>query len=199
MRNGFHPSTVWVIELSHHSHPPMYRERGPHLRGADLFLCNHSCHDSFPLGSPVLLVRGGSSGLERTPPPVVPFCHFLGEGSPAKVDKSKNETTGTLILTSLLEDLVYVYQSGVNIIQAALAICTDIAFRCPREPWDFFASHRKSLGSMRTWVIVLNPRNPKDVAFLRCSWHVFWFFSFLVLFIFTGGLQKTFFLLPYQE
>ena len=30
-----------------------------------------------------------------------------------------------------------------------------------------------------------------------CSWHVLWFVSFLVLFIFTGGLQKTQFLLPY--
>ena len=29
------------------------------------------------------------------------------------------------------------------------------------------------------------------VCNLHCSWHVFWFFSFLVLFIFTGGLQKT--------
>ena len=29
------------------------------------------------------------------------------------------------------------------------------------------------------------------LPFLRCSWHVFWFFRFLVLFIFTGGLQKT--------
>ena len=26
---------------------------------------------------------------------------------------------------------------------------------------------------------------------LHCSWHVVWIFSFLVLFIFTGGLQKT--------
>ena len=35
---------------------------------------------------------------------------------------------------------------------------------------------------------------------LHCSWHAFWFFSFLVLLIFTGGLQKTVsFSLPYQE
>ena len=34
---------------------------------------------------------------------------------------------------------------------------------------------------------------------LHCSWHVFWFFSLLVLFIFTGGLQNTSFLLLYQE
>ena len=36
-------------------------------------------------------------------PPVVPFCPFWGESSPAKIDYSKK---GTLILTSLLEDLV---------------------------------------------------------------------------------------------
>ena len=37
-------------------------------------------------------------------PPVVPFYPFLGEeGSPTKIDYSKK---GTLILTSLLEDLV---------------------------------------------------------------------------------------------
>ena len=36
-------------------------------------------------------------------PPVVPFCRFLGEGSPTKIDGRKK---GTLILTSLLEDLV---------------------------------------------------------------------------------------------
>ena len=33
-----------------------------------------------------------------------------------------------------------------------------------------------------------------SLGFLHCSWHVFWLFSFLVLFIFTGGLQKTKFL-----
>ena len=32
------------------------------------------------------------------------------------------------------------------------------------------------------------------VKVLHCSWRVFWFFSFLVLFIFTGGLQKPQFL-----
>ena len=35
-------------------------------------------------------------------PPVVPFYPFLGEGSPTKIDYRKE---GTLILTSLLEDL----------------------------------------------------------------------------------------------
>ena len=35
-------------------------------------------------------------------PPVVPFHPFLGEGSPTKIDYRKS----TLILTSLLEDLV---------------------------------------------------------------------------------------------
>ena len=32
----------------------------------------------------------------------MPFYHFLGEGSPTKIDYRKK---GTLILTSLLEDL----------------------------------------------------------------------------------------------
>ena len=54
-----------------------------------------------------------SVGLARTPvgtedtllgPPVVPFYPFLGEGYPTKIDYGKK---GTLILTSLLEDLVY--------------------------------------------------------------------------------------------
>ena len=35
--------------------------------------------------------------------PVVPFYPFLGEGSPTKIDYRKK--SGTLILTSLLEDL----------------------------------------------------------------------------------------------
>ena len=35
-------------------------------------------------------------------PPVVPFNPFLGEGSPTKIDCKKK---GTLILTSLLEDV----------------------------------------------------------------------------------------------
>ena len=39
----------------------------------------------------------------RLAPPVVPFCRFLGEGSPTKIDYRKK---GALILTSLLEDLV---------------------------------------------------------------------------------------------
>ena len=38
-------------------------------------------------------------------PPVVPFYPFLGEGSPTKIDYRK--TVGTLMLTSLLEDLAY--------------------------------------------------------------------------------------------
>ena len=54
--------------------------------------------------------RGGKSdpsnlvGGHILGPPVVPFYPFLGEGSPAKIDYRKK---GTLILTSLLEDLVY--------------------------------------------------------------------------------------------
>ena len=36
-----------------------------------------------------------------------------------------------------------------------------------------------------------NPPVSQPRALLHCSWHVFGFFSFLVLFIFTGGLQKT--------
>ena len=50
--------------------------------------------------------RRANPGLSRTfylGPPVVPFLTpFLGEGSPTKMDYRKN---GTLILTSLLEDL----------------------------------------------------------------------------------------------
>ena len=37
-------------------------------------------------------------------PPVVPFYLFLGEGSPAKINY-RNKASGTLILSSLLEDL----------------------------------------------------------------------------------------------
>ena len=37
-------------------------------------------------------------------PPVVPCYPFLGEGSPTKIDYRKK--VGTLILTSLLEDLL---------------------------------------------------------------------------------------------
>ena len=37
------------------------------------------------------------------------------------------------------------------------------------------------------------------IASLHCSWHVFWFFSFLVLFIFTGVCKKQSVLLPCQE
>ena len=42
-------------------------------------------------------------------PPVVPFYPFLGEGSPTKIDYRKK---GTLILTSLLEDLVWESVAG---------------------------------------------------------------------------------------
>ena len=38
-------------------------------------------------------------------PPVVPFYPFFGEGSPTKIDDRKKGTL--IILTSLLEDLVY--------------------------------------------------------------------------------------------
>ena len=44
--------------------------------------------------------RSSSSAL-------LPFFFFSGEGSPTKVDYRRK--SGTLILTSLLEDLVYVY------------------------------------------------------------------------------------------
>ena len=47
------------------------------------------------------LVTGNVSQLG---PPVVPFCPFLGEGSPTKMTTEK----GTLILTFLLEDLARV-------------------------------------------------------------------------------------------
>ena len=39
----------------------------------------------------------------RLGPPVVPFCPFLGEGSPTEIDYREK---GTLILTFPLEDLV---------------------------------------------------------------------------------------------
>ena len=41
--------------------------------------------------------------LGRLGLPVVPVCHFLGAGSPIKIDHRKK---GTLIPTSLLEDQV---------------------------------------------------------------------------------------------
>ena len=43
-------------------------------------------------------------------PPVVPFYPFLAEGSPTKIDYRKK---GTLIPTSLLEDLVYEFVNPV--------------------------------------------------------------------------------------
>ena len=68
------------------------------------------------------------------------------------------------------------------------------------EPWQLIACE----------AIHVRPLNPRIVRGhvepvryldpqLRCSWQVVWSFSFLVLFIFTGGLQKQSFLLPYQE
>ena len=42
------------------------------------------------------------------------------------------------------------------------------------------------LASSRLSRLFLSPAE----EFLHCSWYVFWVFSFLVLFIFTGGLQK---------
>ena len=45
-------------------------------------------------------------------PSVVPFCPFLGQGSPIKIYYRKK---GTLILTSLLEDLINVELAGVMV------------------------------------------------------------------------------------
>ena len=59
-----------------------------------------------------LSVTGAANSIEGLParwnqtwpgPPVVPFYPFSGEGSPTKIDY---ERKGSLILTSLLEDLV---------------------------------------------------------------------------------------------
>ena len=44
-------------------------------------------------------------------PPVVPFCPFLGEGSPTEIDYRKK---GALILTSLLEDLVLIHAKAAR-------------------------------------------------------------------------------------
>ena len=38
-------------------------------------------------------------------PPRVPFCHFVGDGSPAKIDHRRK---GTLIPIALLEDLGHI-------------------------------------------------------------------------------------------
>ena len=40
--------------------------------------------------------------------PVVPFHPFFGEGPPTKIDYSDYSKKGTLVLSSLLEDLVLV-------------------------------------------------------------------------------------------
>ena len=47
------------------------------------------------------------------PPPVVPVCPFWREVSPTKIDCRKK---GTLILTSLLEDLVLSLRCWLNVL-----------------------------------------------------------------------------------
>ena len=55
-------------------------------------------------GSSPMHIPGPAGRVCLLGPPVVPFYPFLGEGSPTKIDHRK---TGTLIPTSLMEDLVW--------------------------------------------------------------------------------------------
>ena len=86
----------------------------------------YPCADRFGLGSnPQADLHGlelrGSFGCSGScqdwhynipGPPVVPFYTFLGEASPTKIDRKQ----GTLILASLLEDLVYQFAEAGNYI-----------------------------------------------------------------------------------
>ena len=64
-----------------------------------------NCHGSrhLPASRPVRFLVFLPAAVCKTTR-VVPFYPFLGEGSPTKLDCRKK---GTLILTSLLEDLIY--------------------------------------------------------------------------------------------
>ena len=55
----------------------------------------------------------------QPPLPVVPFCPFWGEGSPTKIDYRKK---GTLILTSLLQDLAQDMEHGTHF-NRGLTLC----------------------------------------------------------------------------
>ena len=65
-------------------------------------------------------------------PPVVPFYPFFGEGSPTKIEK---QTQATLILTSLLEDLVVVVApSEIPQIWSCGDTCPFVPFHKTRPP-----------------------------------------------------------------
>ena len=86
----------------------LFHRKGQHMRQPPCFLVS-SCvliqatHASST--SVCILFNFFWRGLPLLGPPVVPLYPFLGEGSPTKRDYRKK---GTLILTSLLEDLVWV-------------------------------------------------------------------------------------------
>ena len=84
----------------------------------------------------------------------MPFYPFLGEGSPTKIDYSKK---GTLILTSLLEDLVTL-DLGLLLLSARLF----------GEPWEdpcyALAPCKRAAPALRgcsgSWPRVPKTRNP---------------------------------------
>ena len=65
----------------------------------------HPSRGKCPLNSGVQAgaIHRREAQLTYLGPPVVPFCPFLGEGSPTKIGY---RTKGTLFVTSLLDDLV---------------------------------------------------------------------------------------------
>ena len=63
---------------------------------------------------------------------------------------------------------------------------------CPKRP-SSPGPRNAEIGSTSPRMALANPVVQKaGNSFLHCSWHVFWFFRCLVLFIFTVGLQEKF-------
>ena len=81
-----------------------FHARAPrNLKGAvRFFLRQHLKRGPPPLSRVPSFVFWPHGTFQQLGPPVVPFYPFLGEGSPTKIDYRRK---GTLILTSLLEDL----------------------------------------------------------------------------------------------
>ena len=90
-------------------------------------------------------------------PPVVPFYPFLGEGVSTKLDY---RTKGTLILTSLLEDLVVeLGQAGLH---GRRSTQTIYSVRVPRPPFGYadtaLGARSGRAGWTQTWVLEQQPK-----------------------------------------
>ena len=58
-----------------------------------------------------MVLKAGKPLVTYLGPPVVPFLPYSGEGSPTKIDYPKK---GTLVITSLLEDLATIQGNGIT-------------------------------------------------------------------------------------